>query len=136
MSWDGESVAVRALLDFAPPLGLDICVRSLSLIHVGLVRCFPLQAEGDSDDDEEDKAPVVAPEPPGTEEEMKERKLLADIDAAVQKEAARQRRLKKTVSARLCGLVGWWEGGEMEVEWCSGEWAGAPVHSLPGHSLA
>ena len=39
---------------------------------------------------------------------MKERKLLADIDAAVQKEAARQRRLKKTVSAPVCvcGLVG------------------------------
>ena len=91
---------------------------TLSLIHDGPVRCFALQAAGDSDD-EEDKAPVVAPEPPGTEEEMKERKLLADIDAAVQKEAARQRRLKKTVSTRV-----WVGRGRDGVEWCSGERGG------------
>jgi hypothetical protein len=59
--------------------------------------CHPCPAEtqvrGEDEESEEEKAP---PAPVGTEAEQRERKLLEDIDAAVQKEAARQRRLKKT----------------------------------------
>jgi hypothetical protein len=85
------------------PVACDV-VTALSS-HVWGARgreCAGMQVAGEESSEEE--APAAAPEPAGTEEEVKERKLLADIDAAVQKEAARQRRLKKTVrSAACCG---------------------------------
>jgi len=68
-------------------------------LHLWL-RLSQVRAEGEDSDDERE---APEPAPVGTEAEQKERKLLQDIDAAVQKEAARQRRLKKTVSVRERG---------------------------------
>ena len=50
---------------------------------------------------EEDEATSNAEDEPVDEQDAKDRKLQADIDAAVQKEFARERRLKKTV----CSIV-------------------------------